>query len=66
MLMLVRLRLVVHPGRRESPARGPDRSQGWIESGGVKCSGLGSEAGEEGIHEFCELKAIAASAPQAH
>ncbi|HEY5079805.1 MAG TPA: aldehyde dehydrogenase family protein [Opitutaceae bacterium] len=30
-----------------------------IPFGGVKASGLGSEGGEEGIREFCELKVIA-------
>jgi succinate-semialdehyde dehydrogenase/glutarate-semialdehyde dehydrogenase len=29
-----------------------------IPFGGVKTSGLGSEGGEEGLHEFCELKVI--------
>jgi succinate-semialdehyde dehydrogenase / glutarate-semialdehyde dehydrogenase len=35
-----------------------------IPFGGIKSSGLGSEGGEEGIHEFCELKVISTpSAP---
>jgi succinate-semialdehyde dehydrogenase / glutarate-semialdehyde dehydrogenase len=29
-----------------------------IPFGGVKTSGLGSEGGEEGLHEFCEIKVI--------
>jgi succinate-semialdehyde dehydrogenase/glutarate-semialdehyde dehydrogenase len=32
-----------------------------IPFGGIKTSGLGSEGGEEGIHEFCELKVISTS-----
>jgi acyl-CoA reductase-like NAD-dependent aldehyde dehydrogenase len=30
-----------------------------IPFGGIKASGLGSEGGEEGIREFCEIKVIA-------
>jgi succinate-semialdehyde dehydrogenase / glutarate-semialdehyde dehydrogenase len=36
-----------------------------IPFGGVKASGLGSEGGEEGIREFCEIKVIATSGPSA-
>jgi succinate-semialdehyde dehydrogenase/glutarate-semialdehyde dehydrogenase len=34
-----------------------------IPFGGIKTSGLGSEGGEEGLREFCELKVIATSSP---
>jgi succinate-semialdehyde dehydrogenase/glutarate-semialdehyde dehydrogenase len=35
-----------------------------IPFGGMKASGLGREGGEEGVHEFCETKVIATSAPK--
>jgi succinate-semialdehyde dehydrogenase/glutarate-semialdehyde dehydrogenase len=39
----------------------PLRSE--IPFGGVKASGLGSEGGEEGIREFCEIKVIGTGRP---
>jgi succinate-semialdehyde dehydrogenase/glutarate-semialdehyde dehydrogenase len=35
-----------------------------IPFGGVKSSGLGSEGGEEGIDEFCEIKVIGTASPR--